>query len=164
MLVEATLLSRNGRLITVTPQELEMTYRHTNIDQDIVLSATFKGIPESSEFVKARIAEIKTRREEIQPIREKTGGSTFANPSVDDLTAAGLPEETKVWKLIDSVGGRGLMVGGAQMNEKHCNFMINTGNATSADLENLGEEIRARVLEKHGITLRWEIRRMGESL
>ena len=164
VLVEATLLSRNGRLITVTPQELEMTYRHTNIDQDIDLSATFKGIPESSEFVKARIAEIKTRREESQPIREKTGGSTFANPSVDDLTAAGLPEETKVWKLIDSVGGRGLMVGGAQMNEKHCNFMINTGNATSADLENLGEEIRARVLEKHGITLRWEIRRMGESL
>lgn len=164
VLVEATLLDRSGAIKMVEPQDLDMQYRHTNIDEGIVLSATFKGTPEDAQTVKDRIAAIKAQREDSQPVREKTGGSTFANPSLDDLKAAGLPEDTKVWKLIDSVGGRGLMVGGAQMSEKHCNFMINTDDATAADLENLGEELRARVLEKHGITLRWEIRRMGEGL
>ncbi|NQZ14761.1 MAG: UDP-N-acetylmuramate dehydrogenase [Alphaproteobacteria bacterium] len=164
VLVEATLLDRQGNRLTVTPADLDMTYRHTNIGDDmIVVSATFKGTSEDARIVKARIEEIKTRREESQPIREKTGGSTFANPSATEIAQAGLPEGTKVWQLIDSVGGRGLTIGGAQMSEKHCNFMINTGDATAADLEALGEEIRARVLEKHGIALRWEIRRIGEA-
>ena len=164
VLVEATLLDRQGNRLTVTPADLDMTYRHTNIGDDmIVVSATFKGTSEDASIVKARIEEIKTRREERQPIREKTGGSTFANPSATEIAQAGLPEGTKVGQLIDSVGGRGLTIGGAQMSEKHCNFMINTGDATAADLEALGEEIRARVLEKHGIALRWEIRRIGEA-
>lgn len=107
------------------------------------------------------MAQIKQKREDAQPIREKTGGSTFANPSADDLRKAGLPEGTKVWQVIDQIGGRGLQIGGAQMNEKHCNFMINTGNATAGDLETLGEEIRKRVDERFGISLRWEIKRIG---
>ena len=94
-------------------------------------------------------------------MKARTGGSTFANPSPEELAAANLPEDMKVWQLIDKVGGRGLTVGGAQMSEKHCNFMINTGEATAQDLEDLGEEIRRRVLQECGITLRWEIRRIG---
>jgi UDP-N-acetylmuramate dehydrogenase len=142
-----------------------MTYRHTNIeDGDIVISATFKGTLEASEIVKERMVAIKKSREESQPIREKTGGSTFANPSATEIAQAGLDVGTKVWQLIDGVGGRGLQIGGAQMSQKHCNFMINAGGAVAADLENLGEEIRSRVLDRYGITLRWEIRRIGESL
>ena len=169
VLVSAQILNRAGELRTVTPEDLDMTYRHTNIGEsdnegDIVISATFKGALETPEIVKERMAAIKKSREESQPIREKTGGSTFANPSATEIAQAGLEEGTKVWQLIDSVGGRGLMVGGAQMSEKHCNFMINAGGAVAADLENLGEEIRSRVLDRYGITLRWEIRRIGDSL
>ncbi|MEM9468938.1 MAG: UDP-N-acetylmuramate dehydrogenase [Pseudomonadota bacterium] len=162
VLMEVQILKRSGELKTFTPEELEMTYRHTNVaSDDIVISATFKGIQEKPETVQKHIEEIKKRREESQPIRDKTGGSTFANPFPEDLIKAGLPEDTKVWQLIDQAGGRGLQIGGAQMSEKHCNFMINTGSARAADLEDLGEEIRARVLDKHGITLRWEIERVG---
>lgn len=163
VLVSAQILNQTGELRTVTPEDLDMTYRHTNIGEgDIVISATFKGVKETPEIVKERMASIKKRREESQPIREKTGGSTFANPSATEIAQAGLDEGTKVWQLIDGVGGRGLQIGGAQMSEKHCNFMINAGGATAADLENLGEEIRSRVSDRYGITLRWEIRRIGK--
>lgn len=188
VLVEATVINRQGQIKTVVPrysgegqnletvkqqdpdprqddvQYLEMTYRHTNLtDGDIVTRVVLQGHKEDAGTVKNRIINIKEKREQSQPIREKTGGSTFANPSPAELSQAGLNEDMKVWQLIESIGCRGLKIGGAQMSEKHCNFMINTGDATASDLEALGEEIRARVLDKHGITLRWEIRRIGEA-
>lgn len=164
VLVECEAIDRTGVIYVLTPNKMGMTYRHTNVPDDyIFLSAILKGEAQSSEIVKKNIAAIKRNREDSQPIREKTGGSTFANPLATELSQAGLSEATKVWQLIESVSGRGLQIGGAQMSEKHCNFMINTGDATAADLEALGEEIRSRVADKHGITLRWEIRRIGEA-
>ncbi len=164
VLVEATALDRQGKLHTLTPEQMHMTYRHVGVPDDFIfVGATFKGKKDNPDNVLARMAEIKQKREDAQPIREKTGGSTFANPSADDVAKAGLPEGTKVWQIIDQVGGRGLKVGGAIMSEKHCNFMINTGTATSADLEALGEEIRKRVGERFGISLRWEIKRVGSA-
>ncbi len=152
VLVSCEALDRSGALHTLTPDQMHMTYRHTEVPDDFIfVSAIFKGQKDNPENVLARMAEIKMKREESQPIREKTGGSTFANP----------PGDQKVWQLIDAVGGRGLKVGGAVMSEKHCNFMINEGSATSADLENLGEELIKRVREKFGIGLRWEIKRVG---
>ncbi len=164
VLINCEAIDRAGNMHTLTPDQMGMSYRHTEVPDDyIFLSAAFQGKKETAREVKARIAKIKEKREQSQPIREKTGGSTFANPSVETLSQAGLAEDTKVWQLIDQVGGRGLMIGGAQMSEKHCNFMINTGTARASDLEALGEEIRTRVLDKFGITLRWEIKRMGEA-
>ncbi len=165
VLISCQALDKKGALHSFTPEDLGMSYRHIDLSTDyIFINATFRSKKETPEIVLARMADIKKSREDAQPIREKTGGSTFANPSTQDLEKAGLPLDTKVWKIIDSVGGRGLTIGGAMMSEKHCNFMINNGMATAQDLEDLGEEIRARVLEKHGITLRWEIRRIGKKL
>lgn len=164
VLVSCEALDGAGALHILTPADLKMSYRHSELPRGwVVLTATFQGHPAASpDKVRARIREIKEKREASQPIREKTGGSTFANPSVEELRTAGLPDDMKVWQLIDRVGGRGLCIGGAQMSEKHCNFMINTGEATAADLEGLGKEIRRRVLEECGVSLRWEIRRVGE--
>ena len=163
VLVECEALDRQGNLHKLTPEDMGMSYRHIELPTGyIFLNATFQGQAEEPDVVKARIQEIKERREESQPIREKTGGSTFANPSAAELSQAGLSDDTKVWKLIDGVGGRGLQIGGAQMSEKHCNFMINTGDSKSSDLEALGEEIRKRVADQYGITLRCEISRIGE--
>lgn len=162
VLVECTAMDRTGNLHRLHPKEMHMTYRHNDAPEDLIfVSATFKGQKDNAANVLERMAEIKSKREMSQPIREKTGGSTFANPSAEDIVRAGLPEGTKVWQLIDSVGGRGLKVGGAVMSEKHCNFMINEGSASAADLENLGEELIKRVAERHGIALRWEIKRVG---
>lgn len=164
VLVECEAVDRQGNIHTLTPDKMGMTYRHVEVPDDyIFLNATFEGIQDNPEKVKARMIAIKEKREQGQPIREKTGGSTFANPSAVELSQAGLSEDTKVWQLIEAVGGRGLKIGGAQMSEKHCNFMINAGGAMASDLEALGEEIRQRVLDKYGITLRWEIRRIGET-
>jgi UDP-N-acetylmuramate dehydrogenase len=163
VLVECQALDRQGNLHRLTPDQMGMSYRHVEVPQDyIFLNATFQGEQESPDIVQERMVEIKEKREQSQPIREKTGGSTFANPSVAELTQAGLSGDMKVWQLIDKVGGRGLKIGGAQMSEKHCNFMINKGTATAADLEALGEEIRTRVIDAFGIELRWEIKRIGE--
>lgn len=157
VLVEAVALDRDGRRIVVGPDDLGYAYRHSDAPADwIFVEATFEGRPDESEAVTARMADISARREQTQPIREKTGGSTFKNPD-----PPGTPEQRKAWKLIDDAGGRGLTVGGAQMSEQHCNFMINTGAATAADLENLGEEIRRRVRERAGVELEWEIKRIG---
>lgn len=162
VLISCEAVDAEGKLHTLTPDQMHMTYRHIDVPEDFVfVSATFKGKKDSADNVLERMAEIKMKREASQPIREKTGGSTFANPSPDDIARAGQPEGTKVWQLIDAVGGRGLKVGGAVMSEKHCNFMINEGGASAADLEALGEELRKRVSEKFGISLRWEIKRMG---
>lgn len=162
VLVSAQGFTRQGDAMSYNLQDLNMSYRHSDVPEGVIFTkAIFQGFERDKDEILNHIQDIKAKREESQPIREQTGGSTFANPSLDDLNSAGLPEETKVWQLIDQVGGRGLQIGGAQMSEKHCNFMINTGSATASDLEGLGEEIRARVLDKFGVTLRWEIKRIG---
>lgn len=147
-------VDRDGSKRTLTPEDLHMTYRHTDAPEDsIFVEAVFEGKTEDQAVVRARLKEIKEKRNATQPIREQTGGSTFANP-----------EGKKAWELIDAAGCRDLMIGGAAMSKQHCNFMINTGEATAEDLENLGDEIIKRVKEKTGVTLRWEIKRIGERL
>ncbi|MEZ5814940.1 MAG: UDP-N-acetylmuramate dehydrogenase [Alphaproteobacteria bacterium] len=163
VLVGINALNRSGLHRRLTPDDLKMTYRHTETPEELIfISAILKGVAEDYDTVKARITEIKKRRNETQPIKESTGGSTFANPSPEALRKAGLPEDTRAWQIVEKVGGRGLMIGGAQMSEKHCNFMINTGTATAHDLETLGDEIRARAAHDLGLTLHWEIKRVGE--
>lgn len=162
VLVCCTAIGCCGAKFTFKVDEMGMSYRHSDVDENMIFtSAIFQGKEGDALEIQARMDEIKAKRDESQPIREKTGGSTFANPTPQELAAAGLPADTKTWQLVDRAGCRGLMVGGAQMSEQHCNFMINTGDATAADLENLGEEIRRRVLDNSGVKLRWEIRRIG---
>jgi UDP-N-acetylmuramate dehydrogenase len=149
--VEVRAFDRNGNLHTLSSAEMGYTYRHSSVPGDIIFtSALFEGYPEDREAIKAAMDAVQHHRETVQPIREKTGGSTFKNP-----------EGTSAWKEIDRAGCRGLMIGGAQMSPMHCNFMINTGTATGYDLEYLGETVRARVLENSGIRLHWEIMRIG---
>lgn len=163
ILVGAYALDQQGDELRLTPDELNMSYRHTDIPAGTIFtSAILKGVAEDYETVKTRMNEIKARRNETQPIREKTGGSTFANPSAEALRRADLPEDMRAWQVVEKVGGRGLRIGGAQMSEQHCNFMINTGDATASDLENLGEEIRARALHDLGLELHWEIKKIGD--
>ena len=159
ILVEATALDRHGNLHRVTPQELGMSYRHIDAPADwIFTQAVFKGTPSTMDAVKARMDEIKIKREASQPIREKTGGSTFANPERD------VPGTGSAWQAVDKAGCRGLTIGGAQISELHCNFMINTGGATAADLEQLGDTVRQKVKETTGLDLRWEIQWIGKPL
>lgn len=156
-------LDRSGQFLRLTAEDLKMSYRHTEISEDIIFtSAILKGTPEDYETIKARMNEIKQKRNDTQPIKEFTGGSTFANPSADELRRARLPEGTKAWQIVEMVGGRGFSIGGAQMSEKHCNFMLNTGFATARDLEMLGDEMRKRALDTFGLDLHWEIKRIGE--
>lgn len=165
VLVEALAVDRQGKEYRLTPKDLEMAYRKTNAPEGLIfIKAIFKGKPGNKSKILQHMNEIQSKREATQPIKERTGGSTFANPSKEELLSAGLSENTKVWQLIDNVGGRGLTIGGAKMSELHCNFMINMGSASACDLEKLGEEIRRRVLESYGIRLRWEIRRVGEKV
>ena len=155
-------IDRNGEMHELSVDDMHYSYRHSAPEKSLIfVEAQFKGYAEEPEKLKAEINEIREKRENSQPIKEKTGGSTFANPSKEELEAAGLDPSWGAWRLVDSVGGRGFMIGGAQMSEKHCNFMINTGEATSFDLECLGEEMRRRIYEQHGIKMRWEIRRIG---
>lgn len=138
--------------------KIEFSYRHTNFPDDVIvtgilLTGSGDGDPAA---LQAEIEEHQARRAETQPINDKTGGSTFANPD-----EPGTPDQRSSWKLIDAAGCRGLKVGGAQVSEKHCNFLINTDDATAADIEALGELVRARVLDVTGVDLRWEIRRIG---
>lgn len=151
VLVEATGLSRAGERRVFANADMGFTYRHCGVDPSVIFtSALFRGRIEDASAIRARMAEVQRHRETAQPIREKTGGSTFKNPAGHSA-----------WKLIDAAGCRGLCVGGAQVSEMHCNFLINTGDATAADIENLGEEVRRRVKEHSGIDLRWEIKRIG---
>ncbi|MFO0389736.1 MAG: UDP-N-acetylmuramate dehydrogenase [Alphaproteobacteria bacterium] len=153
VLLEAEIVERDGTIRTLTNKELGFVYRNSSLPQGaIVTRATFKGAKGDVEQIRARMQEISDAREATQPIRTRTGGSTFKNP-----------EGYKAWELVDRAGCRGLMVGGAQVSEKHCNFLINTGTATAADLENLGEEVIKRVKEKTGIMLEWEIKRIGKA-
>ena len=147
----AEAVAPDGALHRLTPAELDFSYRHSALPEDwIVLAAELEGEDGDPEVIGARIKEIQEARESTQPIRTRTGGSTFKNP----------PGE-KAWQLIDAAGCRGLKIGGAQVSEMHCNFLINTGDATAEDLETLGEEVRRRVKETSGIELEWEIRRLG---
>jgi UDP-N-acetylmuramate dehydrogenase len=154
VLVNAEVLFRDGTVKTLTPSEMGMSYRHNSLPDDVIfLGCTLQGEPGETAAIEARINDIKTRRAETQPIRSKTGGSTFANP-----------EGHKAWQLIDAAGCRGLRIGGAQMSEMHANFMLNTGGATAADLERLGEKVREKVYAQSQIMLRWEIKRIGVPL
>jgi len=158
VLVEATALDRSGKRITLTHADFGFTYRHNALPDGLIfLDATFQGRPDAPEDITARMAEITSRREASQPIREKTGGSTFKNPIGPD------GEKLSAWKLNDEAGMRGYRRGGAQVSEKHANFLINTGEATAADIEGLGEDVRAAVKAKHGIELEWEIKRIGRA-
>ncbi|MGN6465931.1 MAG: UDP-N-acetylmuramate dehydrogenase [Rhizobiaceae bacterium] len=150
--VEVRALDRRGELHILKNADMGYAYRHSSAPRDLIFtSAVLDGFPEERATIKAAMDAVQHHRETVQPIREKTGGSTFKNPA-----------GTSAWKEIDKAGCRGLMIGGAQMSPMHCNFMINTGSATGYDLEFLGETVRARVLEHSGIRLEWEIKRIGE--
>lgn len=156
VLVEATAYDRTGVRRVLTNAEMGFSYRQCRAADGLIFtSATFEGRPDAVDAIEARMQSIMARREKTQPIREKTGGSTFANP--DMLASGGL----KAWQLIDAVGGRGRIVGDAQCSPLHCNFMINRGAATAADIETLVEGLRADVLRQTGVDLRWEIKRIG---
>lgn len=152
ILIDCDVMHRDGSIKTYKRDDIDFSYRHNGLPNDVIfLSARFKTSKGNPDDIQNRLEEIKKQREDTQPVKDRTGGSTFANP-----------EGHKAWELIDSVGGRGFKIGGAMMSEKHCNFMLNDGTATAQDLENLGEEMIKRVHEKHGVELRWEIRRIGE--
>jgi len=151
VLISAQAVDRAGRIFTMTPSELGLSYRHSHAPVDwIFTSARLRATPGDQLVIGRRINEIDSARADSQP-RSRTGGSTFANPPGH-----------KAWELIAAAGCRGLKVGGAQVSEKHTNFLINTGAATASDIEKLGEEVRRRVLDKSGVRLEWEIRRLGE--
>lgn len=151
VLVEARAVDPAGGLHILSVEEFGFGYRHADIADDwIFTSAVLRGQPGDADEIAARMAQVNTAREESQPIRARTGGSTFKNPP-----------NAKAWELIDRAGCRGLERGRAMVSEKHCNFLINTGEASATDLEALGEEVRRRVSETAGVRLEWEIRRIG---
>ena len=150
--VEVEAVDRRGNRVTLSNADMHYSYRKSHPPQDLIFThATFEGYPEDRAKIRAEMDAVRHHRETVQPVREKTGGSTFKNP-----------EGHSAWKLIDEAGCRGLQIGGAQMSPLHCNFMINIGHATGYDLENLGETVRRRVFEHSGILLEWEIKRLGE--
>ena len=151
VLVDCDVVLRDGSSAQLGTSSLGYTYRHSALPQGaIVVAARFKGRPGESAAIQAEMDRISASREASQPLRSKTGGSTFKNP-----------DGHKAWQLVDAAGCRGLTIGGAQVSEKHCNFLLNLGEATSAEIEALGEEVRRRVKAQSGIALEWEIQRVG---
>jgi UDP-N-acetylmuramate dehydrogenase len=151
VLVEADVVLRSGERVTLGLADLGYTYRHSALAEGaVVVSATFRGMPAEPAVVQAEMDRIAEAREASQPLRSKTGGSTFKNP-----------DGHKAWALVDAAGCRGLRRGDAQVSEKHCNFLLNLGSASSADIEGLGEEVRDKVKAQSGVTLEWEIQRVG---
>ena len=151
VLVEARGVDRSGAIRNYTNTAMGFTYRHCGVADDVIFTqALFEGTPGDPSAIAAEMDEITSKRETTQPVKSRTGGSTFKNPPGH-----------KAWQLIDAAGCRGLIVGGAQVSELHCNFLINLGNATAADIEGLGEEVRRRVKDTSGVTLEWEIKRIG---
>lgn len=149
--VEAIALDGRGQRVRLGADDISFTYRHSGAPEELIfVEAVLQGIPESREEVRARMEALVAQREFTQPVRAKTGGSTFKNPP-----------GKKAWELIDAAGCRGLMRGAAQVSPMHCNFLINTGEACAADLEDLGEDVRARVRAVSGMELEWEIKRVG---
>ncbi len=154
VLCEVRVLDREGRAHVLRVEELGYGYRHCSAPPDFIFTeALFEGVPGERTRILEEMAAVTTYRETHQPIRERTGGSTFKNPDGESA-----------WRLIDRAGCRGLVVGGAKVSEHHCNFLINTGSATAEDLERLGETVRARVAAREGVELEWEIRRLGVPL
>ena len=151
VLVDCDVVLRSGELTTLPVEALHYSYRHSDLpEQAIVVAARFRGRPGNPDAIQAEMDRISSSREASQPLRSKTGGSTFKNPP-----------GMKAWELVDAAGCRGLKLGGAQVSEKHTNFLINTGEATSTQIEELGELVRRRVKENSGIELEWEIQRVG---
>jgi UDP-N-acetylmuramate dehydrogenase len=149
--VEVTAIDRKGNKHVLSNADMGYEYRHSSAASDLIFtSVLFEGYAEDRAKIRADMDAVRSHRETVQPIREKTGGSTFKNP-----------EGHSAWKLIDEAGCRGLVIGGAQMSSLHCNFMINNGQATGYDLEYLGEQVRREVFENSGIKLEWEIKRLG---
>ncbi len=155
-LVSAQAVGRNGERLSFTHADMGFTYRHSAVPAGCVFTgAVLRGEPGNGLEIARRMTEIADKRADSQPIRARTGGSTFKNPTLDN------PGGHKAWELIDKAGCRGLSIGDAQVSEKHCNFLINQGAASAADLEALGEEVRRRVFAMSGVTLDWEIKRVG---
>ena len=153
ILRDCDVVLRDGTLVTLSVEDLHYRYRHSELpDGSIVVAARFQGRTGEPEAIQAEMDRISASREASQPLRSKTGGSTFKNP-----------DGHKAWQLVDAAGCRGLQIGGAQVSEKHTNFLINADDATSADIEALGEEVRARVMAQSGVDLIWEIQRVGET-
>ena len=151
ILVDCDVVLRNGELVTLPVADLHYSYRHSELPEGaIVVAARFRGRAGEPAAIQAEMDRISASREASQPLRSKTGGSTFKNP-----------DGHKAWQLVDAAGCRGLTRGGAQVSEKHTNFLLNTGDATSTDIEELGEEVRRRVQDNSGISLEWEIQRVG---
>ncbi|CAM3113903.1 UDP-N-acetylmuramate dehydrogenase [Asticcacaulis taihuensis] len=151
VLVEAYAITRAGERVTISNADMGFRYRHSEPEGVIYTGALFQGTPDDAAAVTERMEAITARREQTQPIREKTGGSTFKNP-----------EGKSAWQCVDEAGWRGKLFGAAKFSELHSNFMINTGDATAAELEGLGEAVRADVMTKLGIDLQWEIKRIGK--
>ncbi len=148
--VEARAIDAHGRLITLKLADMDFAYRHSSPQGIIFVDALLQGRGDAPEAIRSRMEALVEQRESTQPVRAKTGGSTFTNPP-----------GKKAWQLIDEAGCRGLTHGAAQVSEKHCNFLINTGNATASEIEALGEDVRERVKAKFGLMLEWEIKRLG---
>ena len=147
----AEIVTRSGELVRLDTGRLAFAYRHAALPPDsVVVRARLRATPGDPGLIAARMQDIRSRREATQPVRARTGGSTFRNPP-----------GMKAWELIDAAGGRGLARGGAMVSAQHCNFLLNTGGASAADLEGLGEELRARVRSASGVDLHWELRRVG---
>jgi len=151
VLIEARAVDRQGQVRTLSLDDMQYSYRHCGAPDDLIfVEALMQGEPGNPEIISADMKAITEAREATQPVRSRTGGSTFKNP-----------DGAKAWELIDKAGMRGFAVGPAHVSEKHCNFLINEGGATAEDLETLGETVRAKVLESSGISLQWEIKRVG---
>jgi UDP-N-acetylmuramate dehydrogenase len=151
VLIEARGVDRQGSLRVYANADMGYSYRHCGVADDVIFTqALFQGTPGDPAAIAAEMDQITSSREATQPVKSRTGGSTFKNPP-----------GRKAWQLIDAAGCRGLTIGGAQVSEMHCNFLINLGNATASDIESLGETVRARVKETSGVALEWEIRRIG---
>ncbi len=163
--VSATAITRDGEVVTLTADDLKFQYRQTDLPEGwVITSATFEGEKAEPEALHARMEAQLKKRDETQPTKDRTAGSTFRNPA--GFSSTGQEDDVhdlKAWKVIDDAGMRGAMMGGAQMSPKHSNFLVNTGGATAADLEGLGEEVRKKVFQTSGIELHWEIMRVGET-
>lgn len=154
ILIYANAVDEAGNIHKLSPEDIGYVYRGNTLPEGIIFTkGVFQGQRGDILDIRKKMDEISSQREETQPIRSRTSGSTFKNP-----------DGQKAWKLIDEAGCRGLQIGGAQVSEKHCNFFINTGDATATDIENLGEEVRKRVKEKTGVTLEWEVKIIGKKI
>lgn len=166
VLVEVQVVSRTGEVSTLSASDLHFGYRHSTLTEGAVLTKAIFDAPRGDpDTLHARMADQLAKRDATQPTKERSAGSTFRNPS--GFSSTGRSDDVhdlKAWKVIDDAGMRGARLGGAQMSEMHSNFMVNTGRATAADLEGLGEEVRKKVYDSSGITLEWEIMRIGEKL